>query len=129
MPSVVLSAVVGSAIFASVSSEQNVHVQVATGLLSLSSTVLAAMQTFLGFAERSREHETTARAFGAIRRQLSELAARHAMAQWRPIDEGRVFVTNRRFAVQGSQQWNDIWYGSIRMSDCDSLAILIHLDG
>lgn len=56
-------------------------------------------------------------------------AAREAMARWRPIDQGYVYVTNRRFCIQGASQFNDIWFDSIRVSDCDSRSIILHPDG
>jgi hypothetical protein len=56
-------------------------------------------------------------------------AAQEAAAQWRQIDSGHLFVTNRRFCIQGATQWNDIWFHHVRMSDCDSQAMILQLDG
>lgn len=75
VPTVALGAVVGSAIFATINEAPRKEWQVAAGLLSLTSAVLASFQTFLRLDERIREHESAARAFGVIRRELGELGA------------------------------------------------------
>jgi hypothetical protein len=75
VPTVVLGTVVGSTIFATMNQRSATVLQVATGLLSLASAVLAALQTFLRLEERARDHETASRAFGALRRDLGELGA------------------------------------------------------
>jgi hypothetical protein len=69
----------------------------------------------------------TATAIGNGRRRAA--AARAGMAQWRPVEQGQLFVTNRRFAIQGSRGWDDIWYPSVRMSECDGMGIHLELQG
>ena len=56
-------------------------------------------------------------------------AGREGAFQWRPLDQGRVFVTNRRFAIQGAHQWIDLWYQDIRMADCNGRAIELEMTG
>jgi hypothetical protein len=56
-------------------------------------------------------------------------ADREAAFQWRPLDEGRLFVTNRRFAIQGARQWIDLWYQDIRMANCNGRAIELEMAG
>lgn len=56
-------------------------------------------------------------------------AGREATFQWRPLDQGRLFVTNRRFAIQGASQWIDLWYQDIRMADCNGRAIELEMSG
>ncbi|WP_187365831.1 SLATT domain-containing protein [Trebonia kvetii] len=75
IPAVTLSAVVGSAIFATIDKTPNRYLQIAVGLLSLTTAVLAAFQTFLRLDEQVREHEVASRSFGAIRRELGQLGA------------------------------------------------------
>jgi len=55
-------------------------------------------------------------------------AARDAALQWRPVDAGRLYLTNRRFAIQGAI-WTDLWFRDIRLSGCDSEAIELHATG
>jgi len=56
-------------------------------------------------------------------------AGREAAFQWRPLDQGQLYVTNRRFAVQGVRQWIDLWYQDIRMADCNGRAIELEMSG
>lgn len=56
-------------------------------------------------------------------------AGHEAAFQWRPLDQGRLFVTNRRFAIQGAGQWIDLWYDNIRMADCNGRAIELEMSG
>jgi len=54
-------------------------------------------------------------------------AEREAAARFRPVDQGTLHVTNRRFALQGRTQWVDLWYSDIRMSYCDGAAVTLEL--
>lgn len=56
-------------------------------------------------------------------------AGREAAFQWRPLDQGRLFVTNHRFAIQGARQWIDLWYQDIRTADCNGRAIELEMSG
>ena len=56
-------------------------------------------------------------------------ASREAAFQWRPVESGQVFVTNRRFAIQGARQWIDLWYQDIRMADCNGRAVELEISG
>lgn len=58
-----------------------------------------------------------------------EAARRKSMTQWRALDKGTLFMTNRRLAVQGSQQWFDIYAEHIRMADCDGVGIVLEISG
>lgn len=68
-----------------------------------------------------------ASAIGNSRRRSA--AAREAAAQWRVVDRGRIFLTSQRFSIQGESGWKDIWFGGVRMSDCDSVSIALEVDG
>ena len=48
--------------------------------------------------------------------------------QWRTIDAGQLYLTDHRFAVAG-RSWVDIWFGQIRLSECDPEAVLLHVAG
>src|SRR5258708_5627449 len=75
VPTAVLGVIVGSGIFATINETTVKEWHIVAGLLSIASAVLAALQTFLRFDERSREHEAASRAYGIIRRELGELGA------------------------------------------------------
>ena len=55
-------------------------------------------------------------------------AMRQAAVQWRVVDQGRMWLTNQRFAVQASE-WINLWHENVNMSCCDGLAIELHFDG
>lgn len=55
-------------------------------------------------------------------------AAREAALRWRPVDAGLLYLTNRRFAVQGAV-WSDLWFRDIRLSGCDPEAVELHIAG
>ena len=54
---------------------------------------------------------------------------REAAFKWRTVDQGNVFITNQRFAIQGACQWIDLWYQDIRMADCNGQAIELEMSG
>lgn len=74
VPVVVISAIVGTAIFASLEKQPDLWIRVVAGLTSVTAGVLSALQTFLRFAERAEKHRAAGATFGAIRRQLQQLA-------------------------------------------------------
>lgn len=60
--------------------------------------------------------------------RAKQKAAKDARLEWRPVDQGRLFVTNQRFAVKAGE-WIDLWYEHIRMSECDGRSIELHVSG
>jgi multisubunit Na+/H+ antiporter MnhF subunit len=73
IPSVVLSAAAGTALFASLQKETaSFDLRLVLGLVSVLAGVLAALQTFLGFGERADRHRTAASAYGAVRRDIEQ---------------------------------------------------------
>lgn len=56
-------------------------------------------------------------------------AARESAVRFRPVDQGHLYLTDRRFALQGQYQWFDIWFDHIRMSSCDGTSITLQLSG
>lgn len=78
VPVVILSAIVGTALFASLSASTDTFplgLRLVVGSVSLLAAVLAAIQTFLRFAERSERHAQAADWYSAIRREVDELLA------------------------------------------------------
>lgn len=76
IPSVALSALAGTALFASLQEETaSVDLRLALGLISVLAGVLAALQTFLGFGERADRHRATGSAYGAVRREIEQYHA------------------------------------------------------
>jgi hypothetical protein len=78
IPVVILSAIVGTSLFASLAASTEsfpLGMRLAVGTVSLIAAVLAAIQTFLRFAERSERHAQAADWYSAIRREIDELLA------------------------------------------------------
>lgn len=79
IPATVISAIVGTAVFASLSeSHPEKWMTIVVGLFSVLAAVLAALQTYLGFSERAEQHRKSAGRYGIIRRQLEELLATYS---------------------------------------------------
>jgi len=70
LPTIAFSTIVGTAIFASIERDASGWLRIFIGLISISAAVLASLQTFLGYSERSEKHRITSARYAAIRRQL-----------------------------------------------------------
>jgi hypothetical protein len=73
IPSVILSTIVGTSIFATVGESVDTKVQIIVGLVSVTAAALAGLQTFLRFSERAEKHRAVAARYGALRREIEEL--------------------------------------------------------
>ena len=73
VPAIVLSSAVGTAVFASLDGTASGSQRIAVGLVSILAAVLASLQTFMRFSERSERHRATGSGYGAIRRALEFL--------------------------------------------------------
>ena len=56
-------------------------------------------------------------------------AARRAAPRFRPVDEGTVYLTDKRYLFQGQMQWTDLWHQDIRVATCDGSSITFELSG
>ena len=82
LPVMLITAVVGTSVFASISSVAvTTEQKIAVGLLSVLAAVLSSLQTFFKFSERSEKHRTAAARFSAIRRKLEMLYVEEGGAQ------------------------------------------------
>ncbi len=76
VPVVVFSTVVGTSLFATLNEASvNSSVRLMIGIVSVAAAVLAALQTFLRFAERAERHVTAADWYSAVRRGIAEVLA------------------------------------------------------
>lgn len=73
IPTIVLSAIVGTAVFASLESELDGWWRVTVGTISIGAAVLASLQTFLGLSERAENHRLIAAQYASVRRDLELL--------------------------------------------------------
>jgi hypothetical protein len=77
VPVVALSAIVGSAVFATISARPDPPWQIATGMLSVAAGVLAAIQTFFRPAERADHHRRAAAGYAALHRSFKLFDLEH----------------------------------------------------
>jgi hypothetical protein len=77
VPTVVCAAVVGTSLFATLNRSESLPVmaRATIGTLSVVAAVLAAVQTFLRFAERAERHVQAGDWYSAIKRDVDELLA------------------------------------------------------
>jgi hypothetical protein len=75
IPVVVLSAIVGTSVFATLTDDVNVGLRIAAGTVSVIAAVLASVQTFLRFGARAEQHRVAAERWSAIRREIEKVRA------------------------------------------------------
>lgn len=95
---VVLSTIVGTAIFSTLARSPSTALKVVTGALSTAAAVVAGVQAFLGYPQRAADHREAAMRYGTLRRHLEQLMAF-------PPDD----VTLVAKAMEGfAEQWDDV---------------------
>ena len=77
VPVVVLTTIIGTSVFATLQKEVGTGFRIAIGVVSVLAAVLASVQTFLRFAERSAQHRAAAENWAAIRREIAQKRALH----------------------------------------------------
>ena len=73
IPTIVLSAGVGTAVFATLDKGASGSLKVILGLLSVTAAVLSSLQTFMAFGDLGTRHKAAGARYGAIRRSLELL--------------------------------------------------------
>jgi len=73
IPVVILTAIVGSAIFVSLSENPAVELRIATGFLSVLATVLASLQTFFKFPELAEKHSVSGAGYTKLKRKIDSV--------------------------------------------------------
>jgi hypothetical protein len=77
IPVIILTTIVGTAIFASLQNQAAVIWRIATGLLSVLAATLAALQTFFNFSGEAERHESVAVGYSQLRRQFDNFIVCH----------------------------------------------------
>ncbi len=76
VPVIVITAVVGTSVFASIATQAvSIEAKLAVGLLSVLATVLSSLQTFFKLSERADKHRQAGSRYGAVRRELEAALA------------------------------------------------------
>jgi hypothetical protein len=74
-PAVILSAAVGTSVFASLETQVDLRIKIAVGMLSVVAAILTGLQTFWRFSERAEKHRQTAANYAGLRRNIEEYIA------------------------------------------------------
>ena len=73
IPVVVLSAIVGTSVFAALDSNPSPFAKIAVGCVSMLVAALAALQTFMRYAERAEKHREAGAKFAALHKEIDQL--------------------------------------------------------
>ena len=76
IPTVILSAIVATSVFAALGKTVELHIQITVGLVSVLAAVLAALQTFLKLDELASKHRSIAAEYGSVKRRLDQEVAK-----------------------------------------------------
>jgi hypothetical protein len=76
VPTIILSAVVGTSVFASLNAQVESWPKILLGLISIISAVLASLQTFYNFASHAESHRVAGVKYKTIIRELEQILAR-----------------------------------------------------
>src|SRR3569833_221381 len=80
VPVIIITAVVGTTIFATLNDSHSPTWKIGAGLFSLAGTVLASLQTSLGLANTSQKHKTAGENYRAIQRRFETFQLKFAGA-------------------------------------------------
>ncbi|MEW8624706.1 MAG: SLATT domain-containing protein [Candidatus Thiodiazotropha sp.] len=72
LPVVILSTVVGTSVFASLSDDPSTILKIVVGLVSLLAAILSSLQTFLDFSTQSEKHRVAAAKFSELKKKLEK---------------------------------------------------------
>jgi hypothetical protein len=81
IPVIVITATVGTTIFGTLNQNPNPAWKIAAGLFSLAGTVLASLQTSLGFAQTAEKHKAAGEAYRALQRRFEIFRLRYNEAR------------------------------------------------
>lgn len=73
VPAIILSTIVGTSVFATLETQVNPWIRILIGLVSITSAVLASLQTFFNFAGLAENHRSAGVKYKAIIRELEQI--------------------------------------------------------
>jgi hypothetical protein len=95
VPTVILTTVVGTSMFATLQDSPNRTIKMLIGFASVAAAVLAALQSGLKLQERAQMHRISGNKYGGLKREIEQAMTFHAEAT-------EEFVTNLRL------RWNQL---------------------
>jgi hypothetical protein len=78
IPVIIITAVVGTTIFSTLDQNPNPAWKIVAGLVSLTGTVLASLQTSLGFAQTAQKYKAAGESYRAIRRKFETFQLKYS---------------------------------------------------
>lgn len=87
VPTIVLSAIVGTSIFTSLEMQVDPSLKILVGLISITATVLASLQTFYNFADRADKHRIAGVKYKEMIRELEQLLTQPKEMLAKPIGQ------------------------------------------
>ena len=85
IPAALLSAIVGTSVFAALGKQVDTKIQITVGGISVLAAVLGSLQTFLKWGELASKHRAAAAEYNALKRFIDQILARQSNED--PIDE------------------------------------------
>jgi hypothetical protein len=106
LPAVILTAIAGTTVFASLASSPEPWLKILIGIMSLAAAVLAALQTFLKYSERAERHKAAAQSYGMLRREYEEMLVEAAKSGSPPPPDGFLKSFRERWDAVDKQSPN-----------------------
>lgn len=113
----VLSAIVGSSIFASIGSEDaNHYMKILTGFLSLLAVIFSALQTFLNYPEKRTSHLMASTQLSSLKKKIEGVLATESdldklkefvniiQNEWDSITKGAPLLSQKAYSKEVSSQ-------------------------
>jgi len=97
-PIIIISAVIGTSLFATISQQQILFIRVLVAASSLTVAVVSALQVFMKFPERAEKHHEAGAKFAALHKELSQIIA------FPPNDESNLYEWISIFR----KAWDDV---------------------
>jgi hypothetical protein len=94
VPVIILTTIVGTAIFATLQQDTKVAWQIGTGLLSVAAATLAALQTFFNYGGAAQRNEEASTGYARIWRQLDQFQLRYAHESKATREDGLADLAN-----------------------------------
>jgi branched-subunit amino acid transport protein len=91
IPACVLSAIVATTVFASLDASQTIdtNYKIVIGMISVITSVLTALQTFLRFSEKADQHRSIAGKYSSIRRRIEQILVFGSRIDYDSVDRIR----------------------------------------
>lgn len=107
IPVVIITAIVGTTIFATMSQTENTWLKITTGIISVAATVLSSLQTFLNYSEKAEKCKTASLEYGDLARKL-EIAL---------TNEADYKKNEKDILTQINEKWSEIGKAAPRLPD------------